>query len=94
VNVAAPHPLPNAGFMRVLRETAGIRVGLPASRWILEIGALFMQTETELMLKSRRVVPGRLLDHGFAFKYPRWPDAARDLWCQWKLAHQRHSNAA
>jgi uncharacterized protein (TIGR01777 family) len=94
VNVAAPHPLPNADFMRVLRQAAGIRVGLPATRWMLEIGAVFMQTETELILKSRRVVPGRLLDHGFVFKYPLWPDAARDLWCQWKLAHQRHSNAA
>jgi uncharacterized protein (TIGR01777 family) len=87
VNVAAPHPLPNADFMRVLRHASGIRVGLPATRWMLEIGAVFMQTETELILKSRRVVPGRLLDHGFVFKYPLWPDAARDLWCQWKLAH-------
>jgi uncharacterized protein (TIGR01777 family) len=93
VNVAAPHPLPNADFMRVLRETVGIRVGLPATKWMLEIGAVFMQTETELILKSRRVVPGRLLDHGFVFNYPLWPDAARDLWRQWKLAHQRRSNA-
>ena len=58
VNVAAPHPLPNAEFMRVLRAAAGAAVGLPASRWMLEIGAVFMRTETELVLKSRRVVPG------------------------------------
>jgi uncharacterized protein (TIGR01777 family) len=94
VNVAAPRPLPNADFMKVLRDASGIRVGLPASRWMLEIGALFMQTETELILKSRRVVPGRLLDQGFVFKYPLWPDAARDLCRQWKIAHQTESNAA
>jgi uncharacterized protein (TIGR01777 family) len=79
VNVAAPNPLPNAEFMQVLREACGIRLGLPATRWMLEIGAVFMGTETELILKSRRVVPARLLEHGFEFKYPDWRDAARDL---------------
>jgi hypothetical protein len=43
------------------------------------IGAFFLRTDPELMLKSRRVVPGRLLDAGFAFEFPAWPDAARDL---------------
>ena len=56
-----------------------MRVGLPASRWMLEIGACCMRTETELVLKSRRVVPGRLLAGGFAFDYPEWPAAAREL---------------
>jgi uncharacterized protein (TIGR01777 family) len=79
VNVAAPHPLPNAEFMRVLRDAAGVRAGLAASKWMLGIGAVFMRTETELILKSRRVVPRRLLDHGFVFNYPRWAEAARDL---------------
>ena len=79
VNLAAPEPLPNAEFMRVLREAWGARVGLPATRWMLEIGALLMRTETELVLKSRRVVPGRLLQEGFSFAFPSWPDAARDL---------------
>jgi uncharacterized protein (TIGR01777 family) len=83
VNVASPQPVPNAEFMRVLREAAGVRFGLPASRWMLELGALFMRTETELILKSRRVVPGRLLDGGFEFKYPHWSDAARDLCRRW-----------
>ena len=46
---------------------------------MLEIGAVFMRTETELVLKSRRVVPGRLLEHGFRFRFPDWEDAARDL---------------
>jgi uncharacterized protein (TIGR01777 family) len=79
INVASPRPLPNAEFMRVLREECGIRFGLPASRWMLEIGAVFLRTETELILKSRRVVPARLLESGFRFTYPDWSSAARDL---------------
>jgi uncharacterized protein (TIGR01777 family) len=84
VNIAAPHPLPYAEFMRVLREASGTRFGLPANRWMLELGAFFMRTETELVLKSRRVVPARLLEGGFAFKYPQWPAAARDLVKRWR----------
>jgi uncharacterized protein (TIGR01777 family) len=79
VNVAAPNPLPNAEFMRALREAWGIRVGLPAQRWMLEVGAVFLRTETELVLKSRRVVPGRLSEAGFEFIHATWPEAARDL---------------
>jgi uncharacterized protein (TIGR01777 family) len=79
VNVAAPGPLPNAEFMRLLREAAGIPFGLPASKWMLEIGAFFMRTETELILKSRRVVPTRLIDHGFSFEFNTWSEAVRDL---------------
>lgn len=79
VNVAAPNPLPNAEFMRTLREACGVRLGLPATRWMLEIGAFFMRTETELILKSRRVVPARLLESGFRFTYPDWTSAAYDL---------------
>ena len=86
VNVAAPEPLPNAEFMRVLREAAGTRLGLPAGRWMLEVGAALLGTDTELVLKSRRVVPARLLERGFRFRYPRWPDAARDLVAQWRAA--------
>ena len=89
VNVAAPNPLPNAEFMRVLRQAAGVPVGLPANRLMLEIGAVFMRTETELILKSRRVVPRRLLEHGFVFKYPKWHDAAVDLCGRWKLMSPR-----
>ncbi len=79
VNVASPNPLPNAEFMRVLRGACGVPFGLHAASWMLELGALFMRTETELILKSRRVVPARLLDAGFDFRFPKWPDAARDL---------------
>lgn len=86
VNVASPGPLPNAAFMRALRDAAGAPVGLPASAWMLELGALVMRTETELILKSRRVVPGRLARSGFEFRFPEWPEAARDLWRRWKQA--------
>jgi hypothetical protein len=79
VNVAAPTPLPYRDFMAALRRAAGMPVGLPAPRWLLEVAALFMRTETELVLKSRRVVPGRLTAGGFTFAYPTWPAAAADL---------------
>jgi uncharacterized protein (TIGR01777 family) len=85
VNVAAPNPVSNAEFMRLLREARGASFGLSASKWMLEIGAVLLRTETELILKSRRVVPTRLLEHGFAFKFPAWGDAARDLCHQWKM---------
>jgi len=79
INIASPNPLPNAEFMADLRKAWGARIGLPASVWMLEVGALFLRTETELILKSRRVIPGRLLAHGFQFDFPAWNDAARDL---------------
>ena len=79
VNVAAPNPLPNAEFMRAIRKAWGVPVGLPATEWMLEIGAAVLRTETELVLKSRRVVPARLMRHGFTFRFPSWPEAAADL---------------
>jgi uncharacterized protein (TIGR01777 family) len=86
VNIASPNPLPYADFMRALRRAWGSPVGLPATRWMLGVGALVMGTETELVLKSRRVVPGRLLESGFAFRHPSWAEAARDLCERWKAA--------
>jgi hypothetical protein len=65
--------------MRSLRRAAGVRIGLPATRWMLEIGTFLLRTETELVLKSRRVVPGRLLESGFTFQWPDWSSAAEDL---------------
>ena len=79
VNLAAPNPLPNAEFMKALREAAGVRFGLPATAAMVEIGAVFMRTESELVLKSRKVVPKALLDAGFTFRFPNWPAAAADL---------------
>jgi uncharacterized protein (TIGR01777 family) len=79
VNLTAPNPVPNAEFMRTLRAAWGIGFGLPAMQWMLEIGAFLMRTETELVLKSRRVVPARLLQSGFVFEFPTWREAAHDL---------------
>ena len=79
VNLAAPGPLPQRAFMHALRAAWGARVGLPATKWMVEIGAFFMRTDTELILKSRRVLPKRLLDAGFTFELPAWEAAAREL---------------
>ncbi|MEU7420429.1 TIGR01777 family oxidoreductase [Streptomyces antibioticus] len=79
VNLAAPAPLPQRGFMRALRSAWGVPVGLPATRWMAEVGAFALRSDTELLLKSRRVVPGRLLAEGFSFEHPEWPEAAGDL---------------
>ena len=84
VNVAAPNPLPNKSFMAVLREEWGARIRLPAPAWLLEIGAFLLRTETELILKSRRVIPGKLLESGFRFQFPEWPAAAGDLVRRWR----------
>jgi uncharacterized protein (TIGR01777 family) len=84
VNLAAPNPLPNKEFMKILREAWGISFGLPANKLMLEIGAIFMRTETELVLKSRRVVPTILLESGFEFEFPIWAEAARDLCRRWR----------
>ncbi len=83
VNLASPNPLPNREFMRALREAWGTRIGLPAPAWMIEIGTWLLRTESELVLKSRRVVPGRLLNAGFEFLFPEWPAAARDLVSRW-----------
>ena len=77
--LAAPNPLPNREFMRELRDAWGIGFGLNASEWMLEIGTWALQTETELVLKSRRVVPSKLLEAGFRFQFPIWHDAVGDL---------------
>lgn len=79
VNLASPGPVPQREFMRELRTAWGRRPGLPATAWMAEIGAFALRADTELLLKSRRVVPGRLLEAGFDFRHPHWPAAARDL---------------
>lgn len=85
VNLAAPNPLPYRDFMKLLRDAWGIRLGLPAAKWMLEIGAFFLRTDTELVLKSRRVIPGRLTEAGFTFDTGAWPPAAVDLVERWRL---------
>lgn len=89
VNLASPQPLPNAEFMRALRQAWGTSIGLPATRWMLEVAAVFLQTESELILKSRRVVPGRLLSSGFEFQFPSWSSAAAELCQRWRAIHNR-----
>ncbi len=83
INLAAPNPLPNKEFMQILREAAGVKIGLPATKLMIKLGAVFMQTESELVLKSRRVVPTRLLESGFKFEFPNWAEAAKELCCRW-----------
>jgi len=84
INMCAPNPMPNREFLKSLREACGARFGLPAAWWMLEIGAFFMRTETELLLKSRRVIPGRLLESGFTFNHPTWPEAAKAIERYWR----------
>lgn len=79
VNVAAPNPVTNAEMMRALRQVVGARFGLPATEWMLHIGALFLRTEVELLLKSRRVISKRLLDSGFQFEFPTMCEALSEL---------------
>jgi len=84
INLSSPNPLPNSEFMRVLRKAYGMPFGMPAFEWQLAIGAVLMRTETELILKSRRVVPKLLMDSGYEFEFPDWKDAAEDLCRRWK----------
>jgi uncharacterized protein len=79
VNLASPDPLPQRELMRVLRSAWRMPLGLPATGWMAEVGAFALRSDTELLLKSRRVVPGRLLDAGFRFHHPEWASAAADL---------------
>lgn len=69
VNLAAPDASDNRTLMADLRRALGVPVGLPATRWMLELGTFAIRTETELVLKSRWVVPQRLLDAGFEFRH-------------------------
>jgi uncharacterized protein (TIGR01777 family) len=84
INISSPNPLPNRDFMAALRRAHGVPLGLPATDWMLEVGAFFLRTETELILKSRRVVPRRLVDAGFGFQFPDWSSAAADLVKRWR----------
>jgi NAD dependent epimerase/dehydratase family enzyme len=70
--------------MRELRRAWGTTIGISSSNWMLEIGAFLMRTETELILKSRRVVPARLLQHGLNFQLPHWRDAVNELCARYR----------
>jgi hypothetical protein len=75
----ANNPVPNREMMRILRRVCGAPFGLPAGDWMLEVGAFIMRIETELIVKSRRVIPRRLLESGFQFQFPTLEEAFRDL---------------
>ena len=79
VNLSSPNPLSQKEFMAAIRHACGMPIGLPATKWMISVGAFFMRTDPELILKSRRVIPGRLLDAGFTFRYPEWTEAATEL---------------
>jgi hypothetical protein len=83
-NLASPHPVQNRAFMAALREAWNVPNGIPAPGFGIRLGALLMGSNPELVLDSCRAVPGRLLDAGFAFLFPHWPEAADDLVGRWK----------
>jgi hypothetical protein len=93
-NLSSPGSLPQREMMATLRRAAGVSLGLPAMKWMLEIGAFFLRTDTELLLKSRRVAPGRLLDAGFAFEFPDWAAGAEDLVRRWRAGSGREASAS
>jgi uncharacterized protein len=89
INVTSPNPVRNREFMATLRRAYGAPIGLPATNWMLEIGAIVLRTETELILKSRRVIPRRLADAGFDFQFQDWNRAAGDLVQRWSSPHEK-----
>ena len=79
INVTAPEFPTNREWMRTFREAVGMPLGLPAAVWMLKIGARFMNTETELVTKSRWADPVRLRDAGFRWRWARTVDAVANL---------------
>lgn len=79
VNLSAPNPIPNQQFMSTLRDSLAVRIGLPTPKWLLELGCFLLRTESELVLKSRKVLPHKLENAGFHFQFPDWPKAAANL---------------
>jgi uncharacterized protein len=78
--VSSPNPKSQVEFMRTLRRVLGMPIGLPALEWMVRIGApLFMRTDPELVLYGRYVIPKRLMDEGFEFRYPELEPAIRVL---------------
>jgi uncharacterized protein len=88
VNICSPRPVPNREFMCCLRRAwCTSYIGLPSPKWLLSAGALLLGTEPELVLKSRRVVPRRLLEAGFSYHFPNWRGACQDLVPRWRELH-------
>lgn len=79
LNTSAPNPVNNKTLMELMRKYVGVPVGLPTPAWLLKMGAVLIKTETELVLKSRWVIPERLLNAGFEFKYPTMAEALKNI---------------
>jgi uncharacterized protein (TIGR01777 family) len=79
VNVASPDVVDNQEMMQLVRRAYGVPLGLPTPAWLLELGAVLIRTETELVLKSRWVQPRKLLDAGFIFRHPELGSALQDI---------------
>lgn len=82
VIAGSPHPTDNRGFMRALRQALGVPFGLPSQRWMLELATFALRTEAELILKSRWVLPEKLLAAGFEFRYPELEPALAQIIAQ------------
>jgi len=78
-NCTAPEPVQNSEFMATIRSAYGMPIGLPSPAWLLEIGAKVIGTETELILKSRWVLPTKLLETGYKFLFPKLSHAVKDI---------------
>jgi uncharacterized protein len=79
INVSSPNPVVNNAFMRIFRKAMRIPFGLPTPAWLLKIGALIIKTETELILKSRWVIPQKLMDWNFSFTFKTIDKALEDI---------------
>ena len=79
INTAAPNPETNSSFMKKFRTFMKMPLGLPTPTWLLKIGAVIIKTETELILKSRWVIPEALLNAGYVFKYPTLDEALNEI---------------
>jgi uncharacterized protein (TIGR01777 family) len=78
-NCSAPNPVANEILMKTIREKTNTKFGLPSPAWLLKIGAVMIKTETELILKSRWVLPEKLLNAGYTFRYPSLDKALENI---------------
>lgn len=92
VNAASPNPVDNVAFMAAIRRALGVRFGPPTPRWMLELGAIGIRTETELVLKSRWVLPEKLLAAGFTFQHPDLDEALQSSFAA--MDDSAHATAA
>ena len=78
-NCTSPSPIRNEIFMEKIRSSFRIPFGLPAPKWMIEIGTFLLRSESELVLKSRKVIPGKLLAEGFEFEFKKLDEALKNI---------------